>query len=231
MKTRLQRHLLHFAFAATLLLVPANVNRVQVLGPVQGSRIPDFVSIAAGQECPNWCWAASVEMVAKSQGVELPQKLVVTKIYGPTLPCLPSGNIETILAGIRGVYRREDGATVRIGARAFYGNQGYAVPLIQSIQSGRPFIFLTRTHAMVAVGVHWAEVLTNWGQPTGYVQILDIELIDPYFTFGAREFTTFYITPQTANQISGAIEIQSIELTRPDDDPSCAEAFDCELTH
>src|SRR6266508_2540847 len=68
----------------------------QVYGPVQGARIPDFVSIAAGQECPSWCWAASVEMVAKSQGIELPQKLVVQKIYGPTLPCLPSGNIETI---------------------------------------------------------------------------------------------------------------------------------------
>ena len=191
----------------------------QVYGPVQGARIPDYVSIGAGQKCPNWCWAASVEMVARSQGVDLPQELVVRKIYGPTLPCWPSGNIQNILAGIQGVYRRADGATVAIQARAFFGNQGYAVPLIQSIQTGRPFIFLTQTHAMVAVGVHWAEVFTNWGQPTGYVQILDIELIDPFFTFGAQEFNTFPIRLDTVNQISGAIEIQSIELTEPQDDP------------
>jgi hypothetical protein len=199
----------------------------QVYGPVQGARIPDYVSIGAGQRCPEWCWAASVEMVARSQGVNLPQELVVRKIYGPTLPCLPSGNIQNILAGIQGVYRRADGATVAIQARAFFGNQGYAVPLIQSIQTGRPFIFLTQTHAMVAVGVHWAEVFTNWGQPTGAVQILDIELIDPYFTFGAQEFNTFPINGYTANQISGAIEIQSIELTEPQDDPDSADDDCC----
>jgi hypothetical protein len=82
---------------------------------------------------------------------------------------------------------------------------------------------------MVAVGVHWSDVLTNWGQPTGYVQILDIELIDPYFTFGAQEFNTFPINGYTANQISGAIEIQSIELTEPDDSVS-SDAFECDLS-
>ena len=224
MNTRLHHYVARFVLLAALVFSASHIAGAQVLGPVQGARIPDFVSIAAGQKCPEWCWAASVEMVAKSQGVTLPQELVVRKIYGPTIPCLPSGNIETILAGIRGVYRREDGATVAIQARAFYGNQGYAAPLIQSIQSGRPFIFLTRTHAMVAVGVHWSEVLTNWGQPTGYVQILDIELIDPFFPWGAQEFTTFPINQYTAGQISGAIEIQSIGLTEPEDDPNCADA-------
>jgi hypothetical protein len=215
-----QRHNLIIGFALVVLLCAGYRCQAQVFGPAQGARIPDFVSIAAGQECPSWCWAASVEMVARSQGVSLPQELVVRKIFGPALPCLPAGNMQTILAGIRGVYRRADGATVAIQARAFAGNQGYAAPLIESIQNGRPFIFLTQTHAMVAVGVHWSEVLTNWGQRTGYVQILDIELIDPFFTFGAPEFTTFPITPATANQISGAIEIQSIQLTEPDDDPN-----------
>jgi hypothetical protein len=187
----------------------------QFFGPVQGARIPDFEALAAGQQCPSWCWAASVQMVAKSQGVDLPQQAVVQKIFGPRMPCLPSGNIQNIVAGIQGIYRRDDGATVAIQARAFVGNNGYAMPLIQSISSGRPFIFLTQTHAMVAVGVHWADVLNAAGQPTGYVQIFDIELIDPFFTFGARKYNTFQIRPDTAGQISGAIEIQSVRLSEP----------------
>src|SRR5260370_2816793 len=201
--------------AICAILNAPRATQAQVLGPVRAARIPDFESIAAGQQCPSWCWAASVQMVARSQGVDLPHEVVVRKIYGPTIPCLPSGNIQNILAGIQGVYRRSDGSMVAIQARALVGNQGYAMPLIQSIQSGRPFIFLTRTHAMVAVGVHWADVFTPWGQPTGLVQILDIELIDPFFTFGATEFNTFPIRPDTVNQISGAIEIQSIRLTNP----------------
>ena len=197
------------------LLTSATSSRAQYYGPLQGARIPDFESIAAGQRCPTWCWAASVQMVAKSQGVDLPQEVVVQKIFGPGTPCRPSGNIQNILAGIQGIYRRDDGATVAIQARAFVGNQGYAVPLIQSIRSGRPFIFLTQTHAMVAVGVRWADVLDGLGRPTGYVQISEIELIDPFFTFGAREYNTFPIRSDTAGQISVAIEIQSIRLTDP----------------
>ena len=189
--------------------------RAQFFGPVQSARLSGFEAIAAGQKCPEWCWAASVQMLAKSQDVDLPQELVVRKIFGPTMPCRPSGNIQNILAGIQGVYQRSDGATIAIQARAFAGNQGYALPLIQSIQTGRPFIFLTQTHAMVAVGVHWSDVLDARGIRTGYVQILDIELIDPFFTFGARKYNTFPIRPDTAGQISGAIEIQSIRLTNP----------------
>ena len=189
--------------------------RAQFFGPVQSARIPDFEAIAAGQQCPSWCWAASIQMVAKSQGVDLPQQAVVQKIFGPSMPCLPSGNIQNIVAGLQGVYRRDDGATVAIQARVFVGNNGYAVPLIQSIRSGRPFIFLTQTHAMVAVGVHWVDVLNGAGMPTGYVQIVDVELIDPFFTFGARKYNVFPIRPDTAGQISGVIEIQSIRLTEP----------------
>jgi hypothetical protein len=203
------------ALLTVTFLTSANSSQAQFYGPVQAARIPDFEAIAAGQQCPVWCWAASVQMVAKSQNVDLPQEIVVRKIFGPSMPCRPSGNIENIVAGIQGVYRRNDGAIVAIQARTFVGNQGYAVPLIQSIRSGRPFIFLTQTHAMVAVGVHWADVMDARGIRTGYVQIVDIELIDPFFTFGAQKYITFPIRPDTAGQISGVIEIQSIRLTAP----------------
>jgi len=204
--------------AISLVIHPSN-SQAQFLGPVRSARIEGFEAIAAGQKCPSWCWAASVQMVARSQNIDLPQEVSVRKIFGPSLPCLPSGNIQNILAAIEGIYRRKPGAIVAIQARAFVGNQGYAVPLIQAIQSGRPFIFLTQTHAMVAVGVHWADVLNAGGQQTGYAQILDIELIDPFFTFGARKYNTFPVRPDTAGQISGAIEIQSIRLTAPREDP------------
>jgi len=213
MNTSTRKIFLLFVLLVVALLIVAPECPAQFFGPIHEEEIPNFEAIAAGQQCPSWCWAASVQMVAKSQNVELPQQLVVAKIFGPTIPCRPSGNIQNIVAGIQGVYRRNDGAVVAIQARAFFGNQGYAVPLIQSIRTGRPFIFLTQTHAMVAVGVHWADVLDPWGRPTGFVQIFDIELIDPFFTFGARKVNVFPVRPDTANQISGVIEIQSIKLT------------------
>jgi hypothetical protein len=182
-------------------------------GPRRHIEVRDPISIAAGQECPMFCWAASVQMVAKAQGINLPQDVVAAKVFGLPLRCRPSGDIAHIVQGIRGVYKRDDGATVALQARAFVGNNGYAVPLINAIHDNRPFIFLTQTHAMVAVGVTWSDVFDQSGRQIG-VQIWEINLIDPFFTFGAQEFVTFPIRPDTANQISGCIEIISIKLTR-----------------
>ena len=89
-------------------------------------RIENVELIVANQNCQNWCWAASSEMLARSQGISnVPQEEFVRRIYAPhlpasptppasALPCLPTfGSFEPIKRAIEGVYTRPDGRRLR----------------------------------------------------------------------------------------------------------------------
>ena len=71
MNTSTRKIFLLFVLLVVAHLIVAPECPAQFFGPIHEEEIPDFEAIAAGQECPSWCWAASVQMVAKSQNVEI----------------------------------------------------------------------------------------------------------------------------------------------------------------
>jgi Papain-like cysteine protease AvrRpt2 len=93
-----------FAVFAQNILGQAPV--IQRLGPNYFSAgIPSisFYSVAeisGRQRCPEWCWAASCQMVLNFHGLYVTQEQVVNKIYG-SLECQP-GTDEEILAALTG---------------------------------------------------------------------------------------------------------------------------------
>lgn len=68
---------------------------------VAGSLTEDINRIAAKQECQNWCWAASIEMVLKYHGLFVNQEQIVQKVYGLPLPCR-TGNAQHIMNALSG---------------------------------------------------------------------------------------------------------------------------------
>jgi hypothetical protein len=139
------------------------------------SEMMDPQAIAAAQECPNWCWAACLEMLCKSQGVTFDQEHFVEKVYGRVngeLPCLPSGTLETISAALHGTSQVVNGVTITLSAPFHYGIPTNVKAIIKTIREKRPFIFGHGGHAYVCYGVKWLE-------QSGRIQITRLELIDP----------------------------------------------------
>lgn len=168
--------------------------------PLRCSTVANFTEIATGQRCPNWCWAASAEMLVRSQGVGVRQEEFVRKIYGPSLPCWPSGNFTNIVRAIDGTYPREGGGAVQLGAAYHLGAPTGTDAMIRSIQEGRPFLFGYAGHALVAYGLSYVQV-------GAARQLREILLIDPYFPYGSPKYRRFRVGIDDASRIQGTLEL------------------------
>jgi len=159
-------------------------------------------SIAADQHCPNWCWAASLQMLAKSQGIDLPQEWFVKKIYGPKLPCSPSGSFENIQQAIDGVSEVVNGTTVTLSGAFHYGIPTDPAGMIRAIQDERPFIFGYNGHAYVCYGLTWVE-------QAPFVRVIELNLIDPLWKLVPErpELTTFNVFRDPLILINGTFEL------------------------
>jgi hypothetical protein len=195
-------------------------------GPIQTitiGNLQQIQSIVANQTCPNWCWAASSEMLARSQGVmDVPQEEFVRRIYHngqppipvithataaqyrPLLPCLPTfGSFEPIRQAITGVYPLPNGDSVYLSGAYHYGVPTNVAGMITSIQEGRPFIFAWQGHAWVAYGIRFF-----YTSPTT-VQFTEILLIDPLHALAPNrpQFTSFVVGVHNFGEINGTFEL------------------------
>ena len=169
-------------------------------------QIPNPELIVANQNCQNWCWAASSEMLVRSQRVfNVSQEVFVQRIYGPALPCLPSfGSFEPIKQAIDGIYIRPDGSQVALTGTYHYGVPTDVAGMIRSITDGRPFIFAWQGHAWIAYGIKYFYT----GPLT--IQFTEIELIDPLaqLSNGTRpQFYSFVVGRDNFAEINGTFEL------------------------
>lgn len=189
------------AFSLVIVTAPASLAQGKRTADVEG-----FQHIAVGQNCPNWCWAAGAAMLARSQGVSIPQEHFVERIFGPGRPCLPTfGSFEPIARALRGTYRLAGGSTVAFNATYSYGLPSDVDGMIRSIRENRPFIFAWEGHVFVAYGVSWIESPGGRGLPP--IQITQIRLIDPLFKFGRPKFASFDVGKHRFEDIDGTLEL------------------------
>lgn len=59
--------------------------------------IPSFQLIRAMQECPQWCWAACIQMIFAKHGYEVPQRQIVQRVY-PNQACAPANGPQMVSA-------------------------------------------------------------------------------------------------------------------------------------
>ena len=169
----------------------------------------DPAPIAALQRCPNWCWAAVLEMICKSQGFAVKQEAFVEKIFGrrPSggLPCVMSGPMRNIAAAIDGTVGAANGRTIRLTGLLREGVPGGSVvrEILDSLSAGRPFLFGFEAHAYLGFGAEW------FVRPDGLTQITKIELIDPFSSNRRLTWIAFPAPLPTLQKIHGLMLISA----------------------
>lgn len=96
-----------FIFLLSFLIPSGNVSSQAVtrLGPnyfVAGISSIEFFQVASlgRQRCPEWCWAASSQMILNYHGLYVAQEQIVNKIFG-SLTC-QGGTPDEIIEGLTG---------------------------------------------------------------------------------------------------------------------------------
>lgn len=76
-----------------------------------------FQFFANGQQCPEWCWVASIKMVLDFRGLYVDQNSIATRIYGA--PVCRSATPDAVLAALSGWELYSCGTTFQISANPY----------------------------------------------------------------------------------------------------------------
>jgi len=147
------------ALAATAVTAKPSRAAVSALGPAgpMGQAMRAWVANpqVIKQDCPQWCWAASIAMIFAAYGRPVRQENIVQRTYGG-LVCLPSGNPLTIPANLSQTWIDDNGRTFRSSVVAAYDpmNNVRAISnqfIVDELANDRPLLYCNRHHAMVLV--------------------------------------------------------------------------------
>lgn len=168
--------------------------------------------IATDQRCQSWCWAAGLEMLARSQQIDVPQEVFVQRIYGCSDPnnpmcCRTSGPLENVRYAITGQYVTRNGEPIGLSGAYNYGIPTDVFGMIRSISERRPFILARNIHVD---GQTFGHIQVVYGLRYYYtgpntVQITELLLIDPYPDF--QRFQTFLLGRDDIRDIVGTFEL------------------------
>jgi hypothetical protein len=138
---------------------------------------PSVALAATLQNCPEWCWAASISMVFKFFGHPVAQERIVMQTYGQ-LACWPAFQYQIVSANLNKCWTDDLGSTFRSTLSAAYDAQAgvFAINnamIINELLNQRPLLYGNTHHAMVIVGANYAP------GPAGPV-INEVDVMDPW---------------------------------------------------
>lgn len=134
---------------------------------------------SALQECPQWCWAASIQMIFATQGRVVPQTSIVQRLF-PDLRCSPANGPQIVNAVNSGPWQDQEGNTFLAQASPLadlsfgISNPLAAAQAAQELAAGRPLINGALGHATVMSAMRYARDAYGNGRP------LEILVRDPW---------------------------------------------------
>lgn len=156
-----------------------------------------FNYVAENQGSQNWCWAACVEMIFKSQGLQVEQEQAVLRVYGGLID-RPATSAQVIYA-LNGWAPDSMGGMRSVWATNFVMNP---MQIIDSLHAEVPLIAEIGNpqggvgHAVVITAVYYS--LDNWGNRV----ITGVVVRDPWPLNPSRQE---YSWPQFSQQLRGLI--------------------------
>jgi hypothetical protein len=120
------------------------------------------------QQCPQWCWAASIAMIFDSFGHPIDQQTIVQATFG-AMVCAPSGNTLTIAQDLSRTWTDTNGVTFGSVVTAAYDpmngiNSLSNSYIVDQLSNDRPLLYCNKHHAMVLVALDYLDTL-NGPQP------------------------------------------------------------------
>jgi hypothetical protein len=204
---------LHFLFFWRK--TPVRVGVSKMLRPDQKVELADLLSIApAKQKCENWAWAAALESVLKAQKVSLEQSYWVMKADGGEVCKESATDLSTLPKLIDGSYILDDGRKVRLVATLFSGAPAEMDAMIVAPRSGRPLLFVWKSHAYLYRGMSYDEMIAPNGQRE--YAIRQLKLLDPFFEGAEKQIATYDRDKDDPADINGMIDVVVTPIEGPD---------------
>jgi hypothetical protein len=131
------------------------------------------------QNCPQWCWAASISMIFSSNGHPVQQQRIVQTTFGAQL-CAPSGNPITIARDLSRSWIDDSGTPFQSNVAAAYDawngvNNLSNAFIVNQLENDKPLLYCNTHHAMVLVAVDYIDT------PAG-PNVIAAGVLDPYPT-------------------------------------------------
>jgi Peptidase_C39 like family len=142
-------------------------------------KIPQLVAAIRTQECPEWCWAASISMIFNFYGHPIDQTEIVRQKYG-NVQCLPAGSSSTIANALSRQWTDSNGNdfTSQIVAAYDPANGVVAInnsTIVRELSTNHPLLYCNTSHAMVNFSV---DYFPSPGGP----RVQSVGVVDPWPT-------------------------------------------------
>lgn len=150
-------------------------------GPICRVQLPiqQIVLDAQIQQCPEWCWAASIATIFAFHGHPIDQKQIVLRTYH-ALACWPAASNANLAAAMSGIYVDANGvpftATITAAFDAQMGASTIDIAMIvNELANNRPLLICNTHHAMVLSLVDYVP-----SPPPFPPRVLVAGVIDPW---------------------------------------------------
>ena len=187
----------------------------KMLRPDQKVELAELLSMApAKQKCENWAWAAAVESILRAQEVPLAQSYWVTKADGGEVCKESATDLSALPKLINGSYVLDDGRKVRLVATLVAGAPAEMTAMLEGPRSGRPLLFVWKSHAYVYRGMAYDEMIAPNGQRE--FAIRQLKLLDPFFEGEQKQPATYDRDKDDPADINGMIDVVATPIEGPD---------------
>jgi hypothetical protein len=117
------------------------------------------------QHASEWCWAASIEMVFRYYGHNVPQERIVQETWG-SIVNLPATSPLVILRDLNRSWVDDDGMSFRVSGTSYGANP---VTAAQDLAADMPLIIGTMGHAMVLTALTYNRDVYGRGVVTSAI--------------------------------------------------------------
>ena len=169
--------------------------------PTASAEIKSLALPLAKQKCPNWAWAATVEMMLARQDVDIKQTDWILKADGGELCIENTPSLERIKRVVEGNYVQPDGSKIHITGIVTKDitDVGY---LVGSLREGHPLLILYGGRVLVLQSILYDEYIYPNNQRM--FEVVKMTLLDP---LGGAP-VIYDKTTDDPNRVEGAFEVR-----------------------
>ncbi|MBK6005281.1 hypothetical protein JJB11_04180 [Ramlibacter ginsenosidimutans] len=165
------------------------------------------------QHASSWCWAASIAMILRRYGLDVPQDEVVRTAFG--LAANERASMQAVAALLNRGWNDAQGRAVVISSRPlppWRRSFGLAAPeVLDELAQGRPLLLAAQQHAMVLIQVIYERRVDGEPLTVAGVRMVQALVLDP----GSREWPRSLEPAERRPEFVARIEVEARPARSP----------------